>query len=563
MSNAGDGFFEWRESEPREGLRYAYLLGDSEHELPDPASRWQPEGIHRPSAVFLPHRFRWTDQDWTGLDPDDLAIYELHVGTFTSQGTFAAIIERLPELRELGITAVELMPVAQFPGERNWGYDGVHPYAVQISYGGPRELQQLVDAAHRNQLGVILDVVYNHLGPEGNYLGQFGPYFTDRYHTPWGAALNFDGRDSDPVRRFVIDNACMWVRDFHIDGLRLDAVQTIYDCSAKHILAELQEEVQELAAEQKRWVVLIAETNQNDVRLVAPPEAGGYGLDGAWSDDFHHSVHALLSGERDGYYIDFGEVAHLAKAAESVFVYDGCYSPFHRRRHGNRVGDLPRSRFVTSVQNHDQVGNRPRGDRLATILAPAQLRLAAGLLLTAPTTPLLFMGEEYGETRPFPFFVSFLDARLADAVRRGRRLDFEYLNFRIAGELPDPPSPATFAAAQLSWNWSDSPERRGLRELYRDLLALRHKWSRFSCRAAPDVEVSAAGTALSIEYDDESRPLVWANLSGEAVPLPFAAPPQRAILLSTESTNYGGARQHLAEVQQMLPWELLCWRYAP
>ncbi len=557
MQKVENGFFAWSGGEPREGLRYAYLLDDSQHELPDPASRWQPDGVHRPSAVFLPQRFSWTDQDWTGLDPDDLVIYELHVGTFTPQGTFAAIIERLPELRELGITALELMPIAQFPGERNWGYDGVHPYAVQNSYGGPRELQRLVNAAHENQLGVILDVVYNHLGPEGNYLGRFGPYFTDRYHTPWGAAFNFDGRDSDPVRKFVIDNACMWVRDFHIDGLRLDAVQTVYDFSAKHILAELQEEVQALAAEQKRWVVVIAESNQNDVRLVTPPELGGYGLDGAWSDDFHHSVHALLTGERDSYYIDFGEVAQLAKAAESVFVYDGCYSPFHRRRHGNRVNDLPRCRFVTCLQNQDQVGNRPHGDRLATLLEPAQRRLAAGLLLTAATTPLLFMGEEYGETSPFPFFVSFLDSRLADAVRRGRRLDAEYLKLRFTGELPDPASPATFDSAKISWELKDSAAGRDLRALYRDLLALRHKWSRFPCRRAPDVHVSESVSSLVIEYEDETRALVCANLSPTAVPLPFDIPAERSALLSTESTKYGGARPDLADLRQLLPWELV------
>ncbi len=308
------------------------------------------------------------------------------------------------------------MPVAQFPGDRNWGYDGVYPYAVQNSYGGPRALQRFVDAAHQLGLAVILDVVYNHFGPEGNYMAKYGPYFTDRYRTPWGKAVNYDGPESDAVRQFVIDNACTWVRDFHIDGLRLDAVQTIYDLSPRHILAELQAAVQREAGGGGRLVHVIAETDQNDVRLVRPSEIGGYGLDGVWSDDFHHSVHALLTGERDGYYLDFGEPSQVAKALNDVFVYDGCYSPFRRRRHGSRVGAADRTHFVVCIQNHDQVGNRARGDRLSTLVPPAAQRLACGLLLLSPCVPLLFMGEEYGETRPFPFFCSFEDAALVEAV---------------------------------------------------------------------------------------------------------------------------------------------------
>ena len=394
-----------------EGLPYAFKLADG-REYPDPASRWQPDGVHRPSAVFFPESYRWSDAAWRGVARDDLVIYELHVGTFTPEGTFDAIIPRLPQLRSLGVTAVELMPVAQFAGDRNWGYDAVYPYAVQNSYGGPRALQRLVDAAHQAGLAVILDVVYNHLGPEGNYLGNFGPYFTDRYRTPWGMAINYDGPDSDAVRQFVIDNARMWVRDFHIDGLRLDAVHAIYDLSPRHILAEIQAAVQREAARAGRLVHVIAESNQNDVRLIRPRERGGYGLDGVWSDDFHHSVHALLTGERDGYYLDFGEPAHLAKALNDVFVYDGCYSPFRRRRHGSRVGAIDRTRFVVCVQNHDQVGNRARGDRLGTLVAPAAQRLACGLLLLSPCVPLLFMGEEYGEAEALSLLL---------LVRRSRR----------------------------------------------------------------------------------------------------------------------------------------------
>ena len=356
-------------------------------ELPDPASRWQPEGVNRPSAVWFPSRYSWGDGQWRGVPREDLAIYELHVGTFTPEGTLEAIIPRLPQLAELGVTAVELMPVAQFSGERNWGYDGVHPYAVQNTYGGPRALQRLIDAAHQAGLAVFLDVVYNHFGPEGNYLDLFGPYCTDRYRTPWGKAVNFDGPESDAVRRFVIDNALMWVRDFHADGLRLDAVHAIYDFSARHILAELQEAVQAEAARQNRIVHVIAESDQNDVRLVRRPEQGGYGLDGQWSDDFHHSVHALLTGQRDGYYQDFGRPEQLAKALNDVFVYDGCYSPFRRRRHGSRVGDLDRRRFVVAIQNARPGGQsragRPPHNALAAGGAAAGRRSADAFALRA------------------------------------------------------------------------------------------------------------------------------------------------------------------------------------
>jgi maltooligosyltrehalose trehalohydrolase len=324
------GYFTYEGREIKENLRYAYKLGDG-GEFPDPASRWQPEGVGRPSALFFPDSFNWTDQGWRGIPAEDLVIYELHVGTFTPEGTFEAIIPRLEQLSSLGATAIEIMPVAQFSGDRNWGYDGVHPFAVQNSYGGPRALQRLVDAAHRIGMAVILDVVYNHIGPEGNYLAKFGPYFTDRYHTPWGKAVNYDGPESDAVRQFVVDNACFWVRDFHVDGLRLDAVQTIYDFSARHILADIKAAVKKIADSQSRTVHVVAETNQNDVRLINALELGGYGLDGVWSDDFHHSVHALLTGERDGYYQDYGRPEDLVKAFNKVFVYDGCYSPFHRR----------------------------------------------------------------------------------------------------------------------------------------------------------------------------------------------------------------------------------------
>ncbi|MGD0899959.1 MAG: malto-oligosyltrehalose trehalohydrolase, partial [Thermoguttaceae bacterium] len=373
MAPGPPGWFTFRQA-AGEGLRYVYRLDDG-REYPDPASRWQPEGVHRPSAVFFPETFAWSDHGWRGVQREDLILYEIHVGAFTPEGTLDAAAGRFEALAALGVTAVELMPVAQFPGSRNWGYDGVHPFAVQESYGGPRALQRLIDLAHRSGLAVILDVVYNHFGPEGNYFERFGPYFTDRYRTPWGKAINFDAPGSDAVRRFFVDNALAWVRDFHADGLRLDAVHAIYDCSPRHILAEIREALAQEAARQNRSLHAIAESNQNDTRLVRPADQGGYGLDGVWSDDFHHSVHALLTGERNGYYVDFGRPEHLAKALGDVFVYDGCYSEFRGRRHGSPVKDLDRSRFLVAVQNHDQVGNRAHGDRLATLVPPAACRL--------------------------------------------------------------------------------------------------------------------------------------------------------------------------------------------
>ncbi|HEV3023809.1 MAG TPA: malto-oligosyltrehalose trehalohydrolase, partial [Pirellulales bacterium] len=472
MQPESDGYFTHCRPTAEEGMRYAYVLSN-QLERADPASRWQPEGVHRPSATFFPETMDWSDDAWRGVAQADLVIYELHVGTFTPEGTFEAISRRLGELAELGVTAIELMPVMQFPGERNWGYDCVYLYAVQDSYGGPRELQRLVNAAHQAGLAVVLDVVYNHLGPEGNYLSEFGPYFTDRYRTPWGAAFNFDGADSDAVRQFVIENACMWVRDFHIDGLRLDAVHSIFDFGTRHILVDIQDAVQTEARRLGRRAWVIAETNQNDVRLVTPREQGGHGLDGIWSDDFHHSLHAILTHERSTYYADFGHPEQLAKAFTDVFAYDGNYSVFRRRRHGTPVNDAPRERFVVCTQNHDQVGNRPLGDRLSGLWPPATQRLSCGLLLLSPCVPLMFMGQEYGETNPFAFFCSFSDTALVEAVRRGRHAEFSNL---AAGELPDPQDFATFERAKLSWTWQDDATRAGLRRLYADLLAARRRW---------------------------------------------------------------------------------------
>ena len=451
------------------GTRYDYRL-DGQTEKPDPASHYQPEGVHGPSEV-VDLAFKWEDAGWSGLDLADYIIYEIHVGTYTDPGTFEAVIPHLDGLKELGISAIELMPVAQFPGDRNWGYDGAFPYAVQNSYGGPPGLKALVEACHRRGLAVVLDVVYNHLGPEGNYLALFGPYFTDQYRTPWGPAINFDGPESDEVRRFFIENALYWTKHFHIDALRLDAVHAIVDPSARPLLEELGMEVHRRARKLKRKVYVIAESDRNDSRIIRPREAGGYGLDAQWSDDFHHALHTLLTSERNGYYSDFGEVEHLAKAYREGFVYSGQYSAFRRRRHGNSSRRLPPERFVVFAQNHDQVGNRMLGDRLSQLVSFEVLKLAAGAVLLSPFVPLLFMGEEYGESAAFRYFVSHSDAALIEAVRKGRQEEFAAFDWK--GHIPDPQDPKTFQSCKLNHDLRSSGDPLALYDFVRELIRLR------------------------------------------------------------------------------------------
>lgn len=561
MQSEPGGYFAHSEPEAIEGQRYSFRLGGGP-ERPDPASRWQPDGVHRPSAVVWLDRFEWTEGDWPGVPRQELVIYELHVGTFTAQGTFDAAVERLAELRELGITAIELMPVGQFAGDRGWGYDGVYPYAVQASYGGPRGLQHFVNACHRAGLAVLLDVVYNHLGPEGNYLGEFGPYFTDRYHTPWGSAINYDDAGSDAVRAFVLDNVRQWIRDYHLDGLRLDAIHAIYDHSPRHILREIMEAADDEARKLGQSAHIIAESNLNDVRLLDRTELGGYGLCAQWSDDFHHAVHTLFTGEREMYYADFGQPAQLVKALNETFVYDGCFSEFRGRRHGAPAGRHPPSRFVISIQNHDQVGNRARGDRFGTLLSPAQQRLAAGLLLLAPHIPLLFMGEEYGETRPFPFFCSFPDPELAEAVRRGRRQEFAAAGW--ADDVPDPQAESTFESAKLSWSFADETWHAGLRRLYCDLIALRRFWllsSEIPEEVARFVEVENSSTAVlrlrrhAVCNDGTAELFAFLNLTGQPHTLPDRERPAAGLWMSSESSCYGGARRVDDPLETLLPFE--------
>jgi maltooligosyltrehalose trehalohydrolase len=453
------------------GSLYLYQL-DNQKECPDPASRFQPQGVHGPSQVMDSH-FPWEDGHWFGIPLQDYIIYELHVGTFTPEGTFDAVIPYLEELKELGITAVEIMPVAQFPGSRNWGYDGVYPFAVQDSYGGPDGLKRLVNACHQKGLAFILDVVYNHLGPEGNHLGDFGPYFTDRYQTQWGQALNFDGPYSDEVRRFFIENSLYWLTEFHVDTLRLDALHSIPDMSSWPFLAELTTSVQEWRERVNRRAYLIGESVANDARLIRPQELRGYGIDAQWNDDFHHSLHSLLTGEKTGYYQDFGQLNHLAKAFREGFVYSGEYSPYHKRRHGTSSRDIPVHRFVVFSQNHDQVGNRTRGKRLSQLVSFEELKLAAGVVLLSPFIPLLFMGEEYAETVPFPYFVSHSDPALIEAVRQGRQEEFA--SFQWQGKPPDPQDKATFLRAKLNHNLRDEGHHRVLLEFYKELIRLRRE----------------------------------------------------------------------------------------
>lgn len=444
----------WRTVAPKAtaGTHYRYRLEEENGEAgswPDPASRYQPLGVHGPSEVIDHNTFEWTDDDWRGIDLADYLIYELHVGTFTQGGTFESAIARLPDLVDLGITAVEIMPVAQFPGERNWGYDGVFPYAVQNSYGGPDGLKKLVDACHQHGLAVIMDVVYNHFGPEGNYTGKFGPYTTDRYKTPWGNAINFDDAYSSGVRRYFIENALSWLHDYHIDSLRLDAVHAIYDFGAHHFLQALAEAVEVTAGSRRLPTYLIAESDLNDPRLIRSANQGGYQLDAQWSDDFHHALHTRLTGETIGYYSDFSSLETLASAIQNRFAYAGQYSPFRMRDHGSPALDLPSEKFVVCSQNHDQVGNRMTGDRFSTLISFEGQKLAAGATILSPYIPMLFMGEEYGENAPFLYFVDHSDPDLIEAVRKGRKEEFRA--FHSEGTPPDPASLETYQKSVLRW----------------------------------------------------------------------------------------------------------------
>jgi maltooligosyltrehalose trehalohydrolase len=457
------------------GTDYGFLLGDDQQAWPDPRSLWQPHGVHGPSRVYDQSAFAWSDGGWQPPQLELAVIYELHIGTFTPRGTFDAAIERLDYLAELGITHVELMPVAAFPGGQGWGYDGASLFAVTEQYGGPDGLKRLVDACHARGLAMLLDVVYNHFGPVGNYSGKFGPYLTDQHRTPWGGAVNFEDWGSDEVRRFFCDNALMWMRDYHIDGLRLDAVHAFVDRSAVHFMEQLSEEVKGLSAKLGRRLVLIAESDLNDPRVVESREAGGYGMDAQWSDDFHHALFSVLhsGGGEKGYYIDFGTVAKLAKALTKTFVQDGTYSKYRRRSHGRPVDDLSPHLFLGYIQNHDQVGNRAIGDRVEQIVGMDRAKVAAGVVLTAPFIPMIFQGEEFAASTPFQYFADHEDPEMARAVKEGRRGEFAAFGWKPE-DIPDPENVETFQRSKLKWVEVHGGRHEEMLEWYRRLIALRH-----------------------------------------------------------------------------------------
>ncbi len=521
-----------------EGMDYFYVL-DGQHERPDPVSRWQPHGVHGPSRIVDPNSFPWSDQNWAGIPLKDFIIYELHTGTLTPGGTFESAIARLPYLRDLGITAIEIMPVAEFPGNRNWGYDGASLYPPQSSYGGPTGLKKLVDACHQHGLAVVMDVVYNHLGPEGNYLPEFAPCFTDAHHTPWGKAINYDGPGSDGIRRWVIDNALYWLTEYHVDALRLDAIHGIYDFGAHHLLDELSEAFQNQASHLQRQACIIAETDLEDVRIINPREVGGYAIDAQWHDDFHHALYALLTGEREGFLADFGALTDLAKSIREGFVLDGKYSRYRRRHYGSSSRNRPGDQFVGFIQNHDQIANTSRGKRLSSLVSSGQHKLAAVLTLCSPFLPLLFMGEEYGETAPFLFFTSFEDSGLATAVREGRKreLGAHYSE----SDFADPQAASTFERSKLNWSKPGTSPHAEILRLSRDLISLRKQHpSLGNCRK----------DLTEIQFDERSKPFVMKRTdpSGSA-----------ALVVCNFSEN----PQHVQVPAEPKGWQLALWTGNP
>jgi maltooligosyltrehalose trehalohydrolase len=540
MERAQNGWWRLDVPDAGHGTDYSYVVDDGDP-LPDPRSRWQPYGVHRASRVYDHRQFSWSDSGWLGRPLPGGVLYEMHVGTFTREGTFDGAVARLDHLVRLGVTHVEVMPVASFPGRHGWGYDGVDLFAVHEPYGGPDGFKRFVDACHGRGLGVVLDVVYNHLGPSGNYLPQFGPYFTDSHTTPWGSAVNLDGEGSDEVRRFFIDNALMWLRDFHVDGLRLDAVHALLDTRATHFLEQLAIQVDALAAALGRPLFLVVESDRNDPRTVTAREAGGYGLTAQWNDDLHHALHALLTGERDGYYGDFGSLPCLAKTLTKVFFHDGTWSSFRGRTHGSPVDParVPAYRFLGYLQTHDQVGNRAVGDRISGSLSLGLLKVGAALVFTSPYLPMLFMGEEWAASTPWQFFTSYEEMELAEAVREGRRREFSRHGWN-RDDVPDPQDPATVRRSQLDWSELEKPPHAEVLEWYRSLIALR--------RERPEL-TDPRLDRVRVDYDEQARWCVVhrgglrvaCNLSGAAQPVPLGGQAVAVLLSSGEAVIRGGA----------------------
>jgi maltooligosyltrehalose trehalohydrolase len=529
MELAEDGWWRASVEAAEHGTEYQFLLDESGPALPDPRSAFQPKGIHGPSRIVDHSRFNWTDQRWQAPPIESGIIYELHIGTFTEEGTYESAISRLDHLVELGVTHVELMPVNEFSGGWGWGYDGVDIYAPHHSYGEPEQLKTLVDECHRRGLAVLLDVVYNHFGPVGNYLNRFGPYQTERYPTPWGQAVNLDGRDSDEVRRFFVDNALMWLRDYHFDGLRLDAVHALIDHSAVHLLEQLSLEVDELEAQLRRNLILIAESDLNDPRIVRSREAGGYGIDAQWSDDFHHALHAVLTGERGGYYADFGMIADVAKALSDVFVYDGRRSGTRGRRHGRPAHGLSAHKFLGYLQTHDQVGNRAAGDRISHLTNLQRVKIGAALYLTAPFIPMIFQGEEWAASTPFQYFTHHEDPELAAAVSEGRRHEFVAFGWD-PNEVPDPQALSTFRNSKLRWQERGESAHSEMLDWYRQLIRFRTERSVITSgfRKEAEIRFDEKQQWLSVQRGEL---LMIANLGATGRCLP-ASPASKLLLAS-------------------------------
>ena len=555
------GYWEISLEDLQPGTRYTYRVNDGKP-FPDPASLSQPEGVHAPSELIRLDEFDWQDDGWEPPPLSGLVLYELHTGTFTQKGNFEGVIEKLDYLSDLGINAIELMPVARFSGSRNWGYDGVYPFAVHDAYGGSKGLMQMVDACHQKGIAVILDVVYNHLGPEGNYLSKFGPYFSGRYSTPWGKPVNFDGPYSDGVRNYFIQNAKMWCADYHLDGLRLDAVHAIYDFSAKHFLKELAENLDEVDRSTGRAHYMIAESNLNDARYIEPAERGGYGLHAQWSDDFHHALHVLTTGEKNGYYMDFESPAFLSKALKDAFVYDGLYSPFRKKTYGNSTRSCKGEQFVVFSQNHDQIGNRKHGERLISLTGFEMAKLIAGTMFLAPNIPMLFMGEEYGETNPFLYFVSHEDRELNRLVRKGRKEEFRDFYNDDDDDMPDPSSEKTFQQSVLSWDFlvgekegggegGKEPRSAAMLAYYRFWIGLRRSHPVLSVPDRENINVHEDDRLFFLErWQGDHRIIAYLNFNEEPREgsIPMGIEGELTRLVDSSSEKWNGPGEHSPEI---------------
>lgn len=545
------GYWETEVKPIPEGALYKFKVDDNPP-FPDPASRYQPEGPHGPSAV-VNLDYSWKDESWNGLKPAELVIYEMHVGTFTEAGTFEAATEKLDYLRELGINTIEVMPVAQFPGNRNWGYDGVSLFATQNSYGGPEAFRKFIETCHQKGIAVILDVVYNHLGPEGNYLSIYGPYFTDKYNTPWGQALNFDDAYCDGVRNFFHQNALMWLRDFHVDGLRLDAVHAIKDLSANHFLAELSEETDRLSIGSGLNHFLIAEVDLNDKRFISNRTEGGFGLHVQWIDEFHHALHSWLTGETNGYYADFGDFEHIIRAYRDTYVYNGVYSPHRKKIFGSSAEGHPYDQFVVFSQNHDHIGNRMLGERLSRLISFEALKLAAAAYILSPYIPMLFMGEEWAETAPFYYFVSHTDPELVKAVREGRKREFA--DFHAQGEMPDAQSKETFQASKLNWSFRENPEQNAMWHFYQRLIRIRKSSEAYSITERDTLQIlswenhSCIGLLKSGRKESVLTLLNFSQNSASLISLDQLEGTYRLMLNSTDTEWKGNKKEAPEQLQ--------------